>query len=429
MSKIVRIEALQILDSRGNPTVMVKLNLENNIKSIGFAPSGASTGSHEVLELRDNAQAYRGKGVLKAIENINNIIAPNIIGKSICDWRKLDEQIIGLDKFKLGSNAILPVSMAILKAAAKYEELELYNYLSLDNKQEISLPVPLINLINGGAHADNSLIIQEFMIVPVGFTKFSEAIRASSEVFYTLKKVLKDKRLTTLVGDEGGFAPNLNSHEEAIEILLVSIKNAGYVPEKHFYISIDVAASEFFNCGMYDLSLNGERLLNGTDLLDIYKDWTKKYPIFSIEDPFHEDDWENWQKITSSLNENMIVGDDLFATNIERLQKGIKTKAASAVLVKMNQIGTLSETIDVIAHAKKNKFATIISHRSGETEDTTIADIAVGMNAMMIKTGSLCRSERVAKYNRLLEIEQELGDKAIYSGEKILEHIKRGKFN
>ena len=409
MSKIRNIYAREILDSRGNPTVEVELTLECGIKAMASVPSGASTGSHEALELRDGDKSrYNGKGVLKAVSNVNNIIKPKLLGVDCLDQKKVDSIMLNLDgtefKTNLGANAILGVSLANLKAAAMYEKKELYEYLG-DGK---SLPRCMVNILNGGAHAENKLDFQEFMIVP-SHNDYQENLRIAVEVFHSLKKILKDKNLSCGVGDEGGFAPNINSANEALDLIIAAIKNANYVPGTDVNIALDVSASEFYKDGYYILEGNKYTSL---DMINYYKELTSTYPIISIEDGLAEDDYEGWTKLTKELgNTIQLVGDDLFVTNKKLLQKGIDLHMANAILLKVNQIGTVSETLETIELARKNGYKTIISHRSGETEDNYIADFAVGLNLGQIKTGSMSRSERMSKYNRLTRIYEEVSTK------------------
>lgn len=408
MSKIKDIKAREILDSRGNPTVEVDVLLESGAKGRAAVPSGASTGSKEALELRDNdPKRYQGKGVLKAVNNVNTIIKDALIGLESSHQRQIDETMIKLDgtenKTNLGANATLGVSLAVLKANAKEKNIPLYKYFG----DEISLPRPMMNILNGGAHADNNLDFQEFMIIP-NAKSFKETLRIGSEVFHTLKKVLKENGFNTGVGDEGGFAPNLNTNEEALDMLMEAIKEAGYTPGKDVNFALDVAASEFYEDGIYNLK-GANKKLTSNELVDYYQTLIDKYPIISIEDPVDEEDWEGFRKMTEKYGDKIqLVGDDLFVTNIKYLQKGIDNKAGNAILIKLNQIGTFTETLETINLAKENGYKTIISHRSGETEDVTIADLAVALNLGQIKTGSLSRSERTAKYNELLRIEEDL---------------------
>lgn len=408
MSKIKDIKAREILDSRGNPTVEVDVLLESGAKGRAAVPSGASTGSKEALELRDNdPKRYQGKGVIKAVNNVNTIIKGTLIDLESSHQRQIDETMIKLDgtenKTNLGANATLGVSLAVLKATAKEKNIPLYKYFG----DEISLPRPMMNILNGGAHADNNLDFQEFMIIP-NAKSFKEILRIGSEVFHTLKKVLKENGFNTGVGDEGGFAPNLNTNEEALDMLMEAIKEAGYTPGKDVNFALDVAASEFYEDGIYNLK-GANKKLTSNELVDYYQTLIDKYPIISIEDPVDEEDWEGFRKMTEKYGDKIqLVGDDLFVTNIKYLQKGIDNKAGNAILIKLNQIGTFTETLETINLAKENGYKTIISHRSGETEDVTIADLAVALNLGQIKTGSLSRSERTAKYNELLRIEEDL---------------------
>ena len=414
---IETIVAREILDSRGRPTVEAEVHLLSGIMGIAQVPSGASTGTFEAHELRDGDKSrYGGKGVLKAVQNVNETIAPNLSQMDALNQEILDRTMISLDgspnKAQLGANAILAVSLAAAKAGAEFLGLPLYRYLGgpLANL----LPVPLMNVINGGAHASNNVDFQEFMIVPVGASSFREALRWGAEVFATLSKVLDDKGLLTGVGDEGGFAPNLESNQVALELLLAAIEKAGYKPGSEIALALDVAASEFYKDGQY---VYDGAAHSPSEFIDYMAGLVEQYPIVSIEDGLHEEDWQHWQLLTEKLGSStQLVGDDLFVTNVSRLQKGIQQKAGNAILIKLNQIGSLTETLETIDLATRNGFRSIISHRSGETEDTTIADLAVATRAGQIKTGSLCRSERVAKYNRLLRIEHELGDRAVYAG-------------
>lgn len=406
--KITNIKAREILDSRGNPTVEVDVTLENNIMARAAVPSGASTGEREALEMRDDDKnRYCGKGVLNAVKNVNERIKPVIVGMDVFDQYSIDTAMLELDgtktKSNLGANAILGVSMACLKAAAKAKNMPLYKYVG----EGTTLPVPMMNILNGGAHADNKLDFQEFMIIPQRDT-IHERVRVGSEVFHALKKVLNERKLSTGVGDEGGFAPDLNSNTEGFELIMEAIKKAGYEPGKDVKLAIDVAASEFYQDGKYNLVGEG-RSLTTDELIDFYKELVNKYPIISIEDPVDENDWEGFAKITKELGDKIqLVGDDLFVTNKECLQKGIDMKAGNAILLKVNQIGSITETLETIKLAKENGYKTIISHRSGETEDTTIADLAVGLDLGQIKTGSMSRTDRICKYNQLMRIEEEL---------------------
>ncbi|HTK33441.1 MAG TPA: phosphopyruvate hydratase [Candidatus Paceibacterota bacterium] len=424
MTKIKSISAREILDSRGNPTVEVDLTLSDGSFGRAAVPSGASTGSHEAIELRDGDKArYNGKGVQKAVKNVNTLVLKALKGKSF-DQRSLDEALIKLDgtpnKAKLGANAILGASMAFAHASAKSMKKPLYVYFNkiAKTKNPIQLPVPMMNIINGGQHAENSSDIQEFMIIPVGFKSFKEALRAGDEIFHSLKKILHYRGLATTVGDEGGFAPSLPSNEAPFEVIMEAINNAGYVAGKDICIAIDAAATEFYRDGKYVLTRDN-KTLTSEEMVAWYDMLVSKYPIISIEDGLAEDDWAGYKKMTEVMGKKVqIVGDDLFVTNIERLAQGIEKGIANSILIKLNQIGTVSETIDAVNLAKKAGYTSIISHRSGETEDTTIADFAAGTGAGQIKTGSLSRTDRVAKYNQLLRIEEQLGKKALYPGKK-----------
>ncbi len=417
MGEIIDIIAREVLDSRGNPTIQVEVILDSGVIGMATVPSGASTGTKEALELRDgDRKRYMGKGVLKAVENVMNEIAPNIVGMESSDQEGIDKFMIELDgtenKSKLGANAILAVSMAICKASAEDCGLPLYRYIGGTHAKV--LPVPMMNIINGGVHADNNLDIQEFMIVPAGFSCFSEALRASVEVFHNLKGLLKKKGLNTSVGDEGGFAPLLENNEEAIKLILDAIKKAGYKAGKDIYIALDAAASEFYNEGVY--SIDGKKL-SSKEIVKYYESLVEKYPVISIEDGMSEADWKGWELITEKLGKKIqLVADDLVVTNPKIIKEAMNRSIANSVLIKLNQIGTVSETLEAIELAKNNKYTAVISHRSGETEDTMIADLAVACNTGFIKTGSLSRGERVAKYNRLLHIEEELDDVATYKG-------------
>lgn len=419
-TSIEKIFAREILDSRGNPTLQVDCVLSDGSRGRAAVPSGASTGSYEALELRDGEKRYLGKGVLKAVENVNKVIAKELIGKNPFDQVGIDELLISLDgtpnKSKLGANAILGVSLAVMKAASNSLDLPLYKYIGGINTR--TLPVPFMNVINGGVHADNQLDIQEFMIVPLGAPSFREALRFGAETFHNLKKILKEKGEVTSVGDEGGFAPRLSSTREAIDLLVEAIEKAGYTPGKDIALALDCAASEFYKEGKYHFE---GKELDAQGMVDFYEELIGSYPIISIEDGLAEEDWEGWKILTQRLgNRIQLVGDDIFVTNTERIKRGIKTGVANSVLIKLNQIGTVTETLEAITLSHKNGYTAIISHRSGETEDTTIADLAVGAGTGMIKTGSLSRSERIAKYNRLLVIEEELGDSAFYPGSSVL---------
>ena len=405
------------MDSRGNPTVECKLTLDNGITSTAIVPSGASTGEREALELRDGGKRYHGKGVLKAVDNVNKIIAKALIGKDVSKQKEIDETMIALDgteyKTKLGANAMLSVSLAVARANAILKNKPLYKSLG----QGTVLPIPLMNVINGGAHADSNVDFQEYMLVPVGAKTFNEAMQMASETFVELKKVLKSKGFATAVGDEGGFAPNFKNNEEPLEVIVQAITNAGYTPKADIAIALDVASSEFYNkdTKKYDLTKSNGGSLSSDEMIDWYSELIKKYPIISIEDPLGENDWSGWKKITKKLGKKIqLVGDDVFVTNPKILARGIEEKIANAILIKLNQIGTLSETLKTIRLAQENGYKTIISHRSGESEDTFIADLAVAVNAGQIKSGSICRSERVSKYNQLIRIERELKSKSRY---------------
>ncbi len=419
MTTIQSIIAREILDSRGNPTLEAEVMLASGHVGRAAVPSGASTGSKEAIELRDGDKTrYLGKGVRKAVDNVNTEIAKALAGFDVFDQKGLDQRLINLDgtenKARLGANALLGVSMAAAHAAAAAKSLPLWAYLA--GSREVSLPVPMMNIINGGAHADNNVDMQEFMVLPVGFDSFSEALRAGTEIFHSLKSVLKGRGLSTAVGDEGGFAPDLRSNEEALETILEAIAKAGYTAGDDVLLGLDVASTEFYENGKYNLLGEGKRL-SSEQFAEFLTDWSRKYPIITIEDGMAEDDWAGWKLLTQSIgNKVQLVGDDLFVTNPKIFQDGIDQQVANAILIKVNQIGTLTETLQAIAMADANRYAAIVSHRSGETEDTTIADIAVATTATQIKTGSLCRSDRVAKYNQLLRIEQALGAKARYAG-------------
>ncbi|NLV88283.1 MAG: phosphopyruvate hydratase [Tissierellia bacterium] len=430
MSIITDVYAREVLDSRGNPTVEVEVWTENGAFGRALVPSGASTGAFEAVELRDgNKDRYLGKGVMKAVENVNTIIAEEIIGLNVFDQAAIDRLMIELDgtpnKGKLGANAILGVSLAVAKAAADELGMPLYQYVGGINSK--TLPVPMMNILNGGAHADNNVDIQEFMVMPVGALNFREALRMGAEIFHSLKSVLKSKGLNTAVGDEGGFAPNLSSNEEALKTIVEAIEKAGYKPGEEVALALDVAATEMYDEEKKVYNLAGEgRTLTVEEMIDYYEELVNKYPIISIEDGLAEDDWEGWKLLTERLGKRIqLVGDDLFVTNTERLKKGIELGVANSVLVKLNQIGTLTETLDTIEMAKINGYTAVISHRSGETEDTTIADLAVATNAGQIKTGAPSRTDRVAKYNQLLRIEDDLGEEAIYKGIKSFYNLKK----
>ncbi|MBC8014207.1 MAG: phosphopyruvate hydratase [Sporomusaceae bacterium] len=424
---ITEIIAREIMDSRGNPTVEVDVVLEDGTVGRAAVPSGASTGQHEAVELRDGDKGrYMGKGVLKAVENVNNAIAAEVVGMSVFDQVGIDEAMIELDgtpnKAVLGANAILGVSMAVAKTAAIALGLPLYQYLGGFNAKE--LPVPMMNILNGGAHADNNVDFQEFMIMPVGAPNFAEGLRMCAEVYHTLKSVLKGLGLNTAIGDEGGFAPNLSSNEQALQIIVEAIAKAGYKPGEDFGLALDVAATELYKDGQYDLAGEGV-IKTSAEMVEFYAQLVEKYPIISIEDGMSEDDWDGWALMTEKLGSKIqIVGDDLFVTNTERLARGIAAKTANSILVKVNQIGTLTETFDTIEMAKRAGYTCVISHRSGETEDSIIADIAVAVNAGQIKTGAPTRSDRVAKYNQLLRIEEELSVISQYKGRKVFYNMK-----
>ena len=424
--KIKSIKGREILDSRGNPTIEAEVLLESGVIGVASVPSGASTGEHEAIELRDgDSKRYGGKGVLKAVENINEKIAPALIGMSALDQRTIDRKMIALDgsknKSRLGANAILGVSLAVAKAAANYLRIPLYRYIGGTNT--FTLPVPMMNIINGGSHSDAPIAFQEFMIRPVGAPSYHEGLRMGAEVFHALKKVLHDRGLSTAVGDEGGFAPALEGTEDAIESIMKAIEKAGYVPGKDVMIGMDCASSEFYRDGIYDYTVfEGEKGVKRTsdEQVDYLEHLIDKYPIDSIEDGMSENDWAGWKKLTDRIGSRcQLVGDDLFVTNVDFLSKGIAQGCANSILIKVNQIGSLSETLDAIEMAHRHGYTTVTSHRSGETEDTTIADIAVATNSGQIKTGSLSRSDRMAKYNRLLKIEEELGDTAVYGYRRV----------
>ena len=416
MADIIHVMAREILDSRGNPTVEAEVFLDDGARGVAGVPSGASTGVHEAHELRDGGDRYLGKGVLKAVENVNEEIADELAGFEADDQRLIDQALIKLDgtenKSRLGANAILGVSIAAAKAAAESAGLPLYRYVGGPNAHV--LPVPMMNILNGGSHADSGVDVQEFMIAPIGAESFSEALRQGTEVYHALKNVIKDKGLSTGLGDEGGFAPSVESTKAALDLIVDAIKKAGFEPGKDVALALDVASSEFFKDGKYHFEGGAH---TAEEMAKVYEELVAKYPIVSIEDPLQEDDWEGYTKLTEALGDKVqIVGDDFFVTNPARLQEGIDKKAANALLVKVNQIGTLTETFDAVELAHRNGYRTMMSHRSGETEDTTIADLAVALNCGQIKTGAPARSERVAKYNQLLRIEQELGDAAVYAG-------------
>jgi len=422
MSTILSVQARQILDSRGNPTIEVDVITDNGVLGRASIPSGASTGVHEAVELRDgDKKYYQGKGVLQAVRNVNKVIAEEVVGMFVTDQQEIDRKMIELDgtpnKSKLGANAILGVSLAVANAAAQITGQQLYRYIG--GVSANTLPIPMMNILNGGSHADNSIDFQEFMIMPVGAESFSDAIRMGAEVFHHLKAVLKKSKYSTNVGDEGGFAPDLKSNEEAIKVILQAIEAAGYEPGKDIYIALDPAASEYYlkKEKVYHLHKSTGDKLTSKEMVNFWKGWVKKYPIISLEDGMAEDDWEGWKLMTKEMGDQIqIVGDDIFVTNVERFQKGIDMGIANSILIKVNQIGTLTETIDAVNLAYRNSYTAIISHRSGETEDTTIADLAVALNTGLIKTGSASRTDRIAKYNQLLRIEEQLGGIAKYPG-------------
>lgn len=428
MSVILDIFGREILDSRGNPTVEVEVILESGVVGRAAVPSGASTGAHEAVELRDgDKERYLGKGVLQAVKNVNEIIAEQLIGYSVFDQVEIDELMIEIDgtpnKAKLGANAILGVSMAVVKAAAEELGVPLYKYLGGFSARE--LPVPMMNILNGGEHADNNVDIQEFMVLPIGAPSFREALRMGAEVYHSLKSVLKARGLSTAIGDEGGFAPNLASNEEALQVIMEAIEKAGYKPGEDIYLGMDVASTEFYRDGKYKMTGEGKEFTSA-ELVAFYENLAAKYPIITIEDGMAEDDWEGWKLLTEKLGKKLqLVGDDLFVTNTERLAKGIDQGIANSILVKVNQIGTLTETFATMEMAKRAGYTCVVSHRSGETEDATIADIAVAVNAGQIKTGAPARTDRVAKYNQLLRIEDELCDSADYKGLAVFYNLKK----
>ena len=416
MSTIYDVHARQVLDSRGNPTVEVEITLDEGTVGRAIVPSGASTGEHEAVELRDGGDHWMGKGVQNAVRNVNETIAQHLIGVDCREQANIDRLLIDLDgtdnKSKLGANAILGVSLALARAASLFEGVPLYRYVGGTNAR--TLPVPMMNIVNGGAHADNNVDVQEFMIMPVGFDRFSEGLRCGAEVFHTLKKVLKGRGLNTAVGDEGGFAPNLASNEEALKLIVEAVEKAGYKLGDDVVFALDVAATELHEDGLYTW---GPDKLSASDLTGVYAEWAERYPLVSIEDGHDEDDWDGWKDATERLGGRVqLVGDDLFVTNVNRLASGIQKGVANSILIKVNQIGSLTETLDTIELAHKSSYSCVMSHRSGETEDTTIADLAVAANTGQIKTGSLSRTDRIAKYNQLLRIEEELGDAARYLG-------------
>ena len=428
MSKIIEVIGREIIDSRGNPTVEVDVILENGILGRASVPSGASTGEREAIELRDgDKKRFLGKGVLNAVGNVNNTLREEIIGIDPSEQVFIDKLLLSMDgtdnKSSLGANAMLGISLAVAKAAAEDAGLPLYQYLGGTNAKE--LPVPMMNILNGGSHADNNLDLQEYMIMPVGADTLSDAVRMGSEVFHHLKKVLNEKNYNTGVGDEGGFAPNLQANEEALGLILKSIENAGYKPGEDFFLALDAAASEFFKDGKYILSAEKKPEKTAEEMIEFYKDLVSKYPIISIEDGLAENDWDGWKLLTEELGKKIqIVGDDIFVTNTKIFKEGIEKGIANSILIKVNQIGTLTETFDAIEMAKRSGYTAVTSHRSGETEDTTIADIAVAYNTGQIKTGSMSRTDRVAKYNQLIRIEEELGETAIYKGKGVFYNIQ-----
>ncbi len=429
MSEIADVYAREIIDSRGNPTLEVEVFLDSGVMGRAAVPSGASTGEREALELRDgDTSRYMGKGVLKAVNNVNSQIAEQIIGMEVTDQVGIDSKMLQLDgtefKSNLGANAVLGVSLAVAKAAADEIGLPLYQYIGGVNAKE--LPMPMMNILNGGAHADNNVDIQEFMIMPAGAKSFSEALRMGAEIFHTLKSVLKKKGYNTAVGDEGGFAPNLKSNEEALEVIMEAIERAGYKPAEDVLLALDVASSELFKNGKYYLENEPQPEKTPEQLVDFYENLVNKYPIISIEDGMAENDWDGWKMLTDRLGKRIqLVGDDLFVTNTKILKEGIEKGIANSILVKLNQIGTLTETLEAIETAKRAGYTTVISHRSGETEDTTLADLAVAVNSGQIKTGSLCRTDRICKYNQLLRIEDELGSVAVFRGKEVFYNLKK----
>ena len=428
MTKIKNVHAREILDSRGNPTVEVDVRLESGIVGRAAVPSGASTGEHEAVELRDEHQSrYLGKGVRKAVENVNTTIAGQLVGSDALDQDAIDQSLIDLDgtenKGILGANAILGVSLAIARVAANHLGLPLYRYIGGDDAKE--LPLPMMNILNGGSHADNNVDIQEFMILPTGAATFSEALRMGAEIFHNLKTVLRERDYNTTVGDEGGFAPDLGSNEEALQLIVEGIERANYSPGTDVQLALDPASSEFYNDGIYRLRAEAQPDKSSEEMVGFYSRLTQKYPIISIEDGLAEDDWDGWEMLTRAIGEKVqLVGDDLFVTNTERLQRGIDQGIGNSILIKLNQIGTLTETLNAIDLAKRSDYTAVISHRSGETEDTTISDVAVATNAGQIKTGSLCRTDRICKYNQLLRIEEELGEQAVFGGEDVFYNLQ-----
>ncbi|MEE2910808.1 MAG: phosphopyruvate hydratase [Candidatus Poribacteria bacterium] len=426
MSEIVDVRGREILDSRGNPTVEVDVYLDCGTMGRAAVPSGASTGEHEAVELRDGEDRYLGKGVQKAVKNVNTVILENLVGESVYDQTAIDQKMIALDgsdnKKNIGANAILGVSLAVAKAAANGLDLPLYRYVGGTNAKE--LPLPMMNIINGGSHADNNVDLQEFMIMPAGASNFRQALQIGTEIFHHLKSVLKSRNYNTAVGDEGGFAPDLKSNEEALQVIVEAIEKAKYIPGDDVLIALDPASSEFYKDGNYILEAEAQSKKSPDEMVQFYADLCQKYPIISIEDGMAEDDWDGWKLLTEAIGDKVqLVGDDLFVTNTERLDLGIERGVGNSILVKVNQIGTLTETLNAIELAKQNNYTAVISHRSGETEDTTISDIAVATNAGQIKTGSLCRTDRTCKYNQLLRIEEELGDFAVFSGRKVFYNL------
>ncbi len=421
MSLVTKVVGRQILDSRGNPTVEVDVYTSNGVLGRAAVPSGASTGIHEAVELRDgDKNVYMGKGVLKAVNNVNTIISDALVGKHVYDQKSIDQLLLKLDgtenKSNLGANAILGTSLAVARAAADEAGMSLYQYIG--GVGAVTMPVPMMNILNGGSHADNLIDIQEFMVMPFGATSFSHGLRMGTEIFHHLKEVLKSRGMSTNVGDEGGFAPNLGSNEEAIQVVMEAIKKAGYTPGEDVYIALDAASSEFYKNGKYVFESTGEERTS-EEMVAFWEEWCAKYPIISIEDGLAEDDWAGWKLATERLGDKVqLVGDDLFVTNTKRLARGIEENTANSILVKVNQIGTLTETIEAVQMATRNGYTSVMSHRSGETEDSTIADLAVALNCGQIKTGSASRSDRMAKYNQLLRIEEELGSSAVYPGKK-----------
>ena len=428
---IANVHAREILDSRGNPTVEVDVELEYGILGRAAVPSGASTGEHEAVELRDaDAMRYLGKGVRKAVENVNTTIADALKGADPFAQEAIDQTMLTLDgtpnKGNLGANAILGVSLAVAKAAAAEAGLPLYQYIGGANAKE--LPLPMMNILNGGSHADNNVDLQEFMIMPIGANTFAEALRMGTEIFHHLKAVLQDRNYNTAVGDEGGFAPDLRSNEEALQVLIEGIERAKYIPGDEVLLALDPASSEFYKNGVYRLEAEAKPDKSPEEMVDFYANLVDKYPIISIEDGMAEDDWEGWQLLTQAIGEKVqLVGDDLFVTNTNRLQQGIDRGIGNSILIKVNQIGTLTETLDAIELAKRFNYTAVVSHRSGETEDTTIADIVVGVNAGQIKTGSLCRTDRICKYNQLLRIEEQLGSRAQFNGKQVFYNLQKSR--